>query len=61
MLGRPAILPVPAFGLKVIYGEMSQLVVTGVNVRPRRLEELGYRFERPELEPALRAATGRDG
>ena len=61
VLGRPAILPVPAFGLKVIYGEMSQLVVTGVNVRPRRLEELGYRFERPELEPALRAATGRDG
>jgi NAD dependent epimerase/dehydratase family enzyme len=61
VLGRPAVLPVPAFGLKVLYGEMSQLVVSGVNVVPRRLQELGYRFRRPELEPALRAATGREG
>ena len=58
-LGRPAVLPVPAFGLKLLYGEMAQLVLTGVNVRPRRLEKLGYRFRRPELESALRAATGR--
>jgi len=60
VLGRPAILPVPALGLKVLYGEMAQVVLTGANVRPRRLEELGYRFLRPELEPALRAATGRE-
>ena len=59
VLGRPAVLPVPALGLKLLYGEMAQLVLTGVNVRPRRLEELGYRFRRPELESALRAATGR--
>ena len=61
VLGRPAVLPIPAFGLKVLYGEMSQLVVSGVNVLPRRLQELGYRFRRPELEPALRTATGREG
>jgi uncharacterized protein (TIGR01777 family) len=61
VLGRPAVLPIPAFGLKVLYGEMSKVVVTGANVVPRRLEELGYRFRRPELEPALRAATGRGG
>lgn len=60
-LGRPAILPVPALALKVLYGEMSQMVTTGANVVPRRLEELGYRFREPELEPALRAATGRVG
>jgi len=60
VLGRPAIVPVPALGLKVLYGEMAQVVLTGANVRPRRLEELGYRFLRPELEPALRAATGRE-
>ena len=60
VLGRPAILPVPALGLKILYGEMSQVVLTGANVKPRRLEELGYRFRQPELEPALRAATGRE-
>lgn len=61
VLGRPAILPVPAFALKLLYGQMADTVITGANVLPRRLEELGYRFRRPELEPALRAATGRGG
>ena len=59
VLGRPAVLPVPAFALKLLYGEMARLVTTGVNAVPRRLEELGYRFEQPELEAALRSATGR--
>ncbi len=61
VLGRPAFVPVPALALKLLYGEMAKLVTTGANVVPRRLEELGYRFRRPELEPALRAATGRGG
>lgn len=59
VLGRPAILPVPALALRLLYGEMAQVVTTGVRMVPRRLEELGYRFRRPELEPALREATGR--
>ena len=61
VLGRPAFVPVPAFALKLLYGEMAEIVSTGANVVPRRLEDLGYRFRRPQLEPALRAATGRGG
>ena len=61
VLGRPAFVPVPAFALKLLYGEMAEIVITGANVVPRRLEDLGYRFRRPQLEPALRAATGRGG
>lgn len=61
VLSRPAFAPVPALALKLLYGEMAKLVITGANVVPRRLEELGYRFRRPDLEPALRAATGRGG
>ena len=61
VLGRPAVLPVPAFALKLLYGEMAQTVLTGANVVPSRLEELGYRFRRPQLEPALEAATGCGG
>ena len=61
VLGRPAFVPVPALALRLLYGEMAKLVTTGANVVPRRLEELGYRFRQPDLEPALRAATGRGG
>jgi len=51
--------PVPAFAVKLLYGDMAQIVTTGVRMVPARLQELGYEFRRPELEPALRAATGR--
>jgi NAD dependent epimerase/dehydratase family enzyme len=53
-LHRPAVLPVPGLALKLLYGEMAIIVLTGANVVPTRLEELGYEFTQPELEPALR-------
>ena len=55
-LGRPSFLPVPAFGLKLLYGEMSQIITTGVNMVPKRTRELGYEFIHPRLDEALRAA-----
>ena len=58
VLGRPAFVPVPAFALKLLYGDMAKVVITGANVVPGRLEELGYRFRHPDLEPALRAPDG---
>jgi uncharacterized protein (TIGR01777 family) len=57
VLRRPAIAPVPAFALKLLYGEMSTIVTTGQRAVPARLTELGYSFRRPDLEDALRAAT----
>ncbi|HEX8744793.1 MAG TPA: TIGR01777 family oxidoreductase [Thermoleophilaceae bacterium] len=59
VLRRPAFMPVPGFALKLMYGEMSSIVTTGARVVPGRLAEIGYRFRRPGLEDALRAATGR--
>ena len=59
VLRRPAVAPVPAFALRLLYGEMAQIVTTGVRAVPRRLQELGYEFRMPDLEEALRAATGR--
>ncbi len=53
-LGRPAILPVPALALRALYGEMAQIVTTGQRVIPRRLEEAGFAFAQPDVEPALR-------
>ena len=54
MLGRPAVLPVPALALKLLYGDMAEIVTTGQRAVPARLEQLGYQFRQPELEPALR-------
>jgi uncharacterized protein len=59
VLRRPAIAPVPALALKVLYGEMAEIVTTGQRAVPARLTELGYAFRQPELEAALRDATGR--
>jgi NAD(P)-dependent dehydrogenase (short-subunit alcohol dehydrogenase family) len=39
VLHRPAVLPVPAPALRVLYGEMAQIVTTGQRVVPRRLRK----------------------
>jgi uncharacterized protein len=57
VLNRPALAPVPALALKVLYGEMAVIVTTGQRVIPRRLEESGYSFRQPDLEAALRATV----
>jgi uncharacterized protein (TIGR01777 family) len=57
-LRRPAVAPVPALALKVLYGEMGRIVTTGVRAVPKRLLEAGYSFKRPDLDDALRAAVG---
>ena len=59
MLRRPAFAPVPALAVKTLYGEMATIVTTGQRAVPARLSELGYDFRRPDLEGALRDATGR--
>ena len=56
-LHRPAVAPVPALALKLLYGEMSQIVLTGVRMVPRRAQELGYSFRRPEVDAALAATV----
>jgi uncharacterized protein len=59
VLGRPAVLPVPALALKALYGEMAEIVITGQRMLPARLQQLGFDFRHPELEPALRDVLGR--
>lgn len=59
VLRRPAFAPVPALAVKALYGDMAQIVTTGQRAVPGRLTELGYSFRQPDLEPALRDATGR--
>lgn len=55
-LHRPAIAPVPSLALKLLYGDMAQIVVTGQRAVPARTLELGYDFTHPDLDEALNAA-----
>ncbi len=53
VLGRPYWLPVPAFALKLLLGEMSTLVLDGQKALPARLLAEGFSFDFAELRPAL--------
>jgi uncharacterized protein len=55
VLNRPHWLPVPATAMRLIFGELSDLLLKGQRVLPAKLLEHGFRFEYPELEPALRS------
>ena len=57
-LHRPAIAPIPGAAIRLLYGDMAEIVTTGQRVVPRRTLELGYEFRRPDLDEALRAAIG---
>jgi uncharacterized protein (TIGR01777 family) len=57
-LHRPAVLPVPGFAIRLLYGGMAKLVVEGQNARPRRLGELGFRHRHTDLDEALRSVLG---
>jgi len=55
VLHRPAVLPVPAFFLRLLFGEMADAtLLTGARAEPDRLTATGYHFRHPQLEPALR-------
>jgi uncharacterized protein (TIGR01777 family) len=54
-LGRPAILHMPAFALRLLAGEMAdEALLASARVMPERLQQTGFHFEDAEIEPALR-------
>jgi uncharacterized protein len=55
VLGRPTVLPMPAFAARLAFGEMAdEMLLSGVRVEPRALLTSGFKFQFPELEFALR-------
>ncbi|MEI6679383.1 MAG: TIGR01777 family oxidoreductase [Mariniphaga sp.] len=52
-LHRPAILKVPAFALKLLYGEASEMLTEGATVIPSRLMKEGFQFRFPSIPAAL--------
>lgn len=61
VLHRPAMLPTPAIGPRILLGEqgMHELALADQHVVPEALAALGHRFRRPRLEDALRHQLGR--
>jgi uncharacterized protein (TIGR01777 family) len=52
-LHRPCWAPFPGFALRLAFGEMAEMVVTGQRTVPAAAEKLGYRFRYPTLPRAL--------
>jgi uncharacterized protein (TIGR01777 family) len=52
-LHRPTIFPVPAFALKLRFGEVAGVVLTGQRVLPKEAQKLGYQFRFPTIDAAL--------
>jgi uncharacterized protein len=53
-LDRPAVLPVPALALKLLFGEMAQVLLASQRVIPEGALHAGFSFRYPEIGAALR-------
>jgi NAD dependent epimerase/dehydratase family enzyme len=53
VLHRPSFMRVPAFTLRVLFGEMASVVLTGQRAVPRKLLQSGFQFIYPTLPDAL--------
>jgi hypothetical protein len=58
-LHRPALVPVPAFALRIAFGKMAdEALLASTRAVPRKLVEAGFRFAQPGIEEALGAVLG---
>jgi uncharacterized protein len=60
VLGRPAMIPVPVAGLRLLFGKMAdEALLASTRALPEKLHASGYRFRHQDLETALRHVLGR--
>jgi uncharacterized protein (TIGR01777 family) len=59
VLNRPTALAMPAFAVRLAFGEMAdEMLLASQRVIPKRLNDAGYEFQQPELEGALKKHLG---
>ena len=62
VLSRPAILPMPAFAARLVFGQMAdELLLASQRVEPTNLSSTGYTFQNPELRSALEDILNKTG
>lgn len=54
LLGKPAIIPAPAFALKIALGEFASDVLASSRVLPKKLEKAGFHWDDPTINDALK-------
>ena len=52
-LKRPALFVVPRFALRIMQGDLSEVVTSSARMNPARLRESGFEFQHPEIDGAL--------
>ena len=57
-MARPSFAPIPALAIKLLYGEMAEIVTEGQRAVPERPLAGGYVFKQAALQPALEDALG---
>jgi hypothetical protein len=57
-LHRPSWAPAPSFMLRLVLGEMADLLLHGRKAVPAKAQAAGYQFRYPEIGPALQEALG---
>ncbi|MCL5257407.1 MAG: TIGR01777 family oxidoreductase [Chloroflexi bacterium] len=55
---QPAAIPVPAFVLRLLYGEMAAVLLEGQRAVPKRLTKMGFSFRFPDARSALQDLLG---
>jgi uncharacterized protein (TIGR01777 family) len=58
ILHRPAFMPAPAFVMRLVLGEFSQVLLGSQRTVPRKLLDHGFEFQYPQIDKALEATVG---
>lgn len=59
VLGRPTVLPIPAFAARLAFGEVADAtLLTSQRAEPARLAAAGFQFSYPDIESSLRHSVG---
>jgi uncharacterized protein (TIGR01777 family) len=58
VMGRPSFIPVPGFAMRLAFGEVADVVLKGQRAVPKRLLDLGFEFQFPAAEAALKDLLG---
>jgi uncharacterized protein (TIGR01777 family) len=60
VISRPALFTIPAWFIKLVFGEMGkEVLLSSTRVSPEKILAAGYRFRHPDLEGALRHLLGK--
>ena len=56
-VGRPAVFSVPRFALRIMQGDLSDVVLSSLRMDPQRMLQSGFEFSQPEIDGALQWAV----